>query len=148
MQRQVTHDTVFELAYVGKHAVHLFGAYDSNQAQIRNNGFLTAFDAVYQPFLATGTPGDSPLIDSLISQDPGYQTVVTSTPGVTQSQYLAGSCVQAGGSNPCSGSPYAFDFGLGGVAAVAAELGSISSASGNSLPVAAGLSPTFFEHSV
>lgn len=144
VQRQVSHDTVFELAYIGKHAVHLFGAYDANQAQIRNNGFLSAFNAVYQPFLATGTPGDSPLIDSLIAQDPGYQAVVASTPGVTQSQYLAGSCIQPGPSNPCSGSPYAADFGHGGVAAVAAELGSISSASGSSLPVAAGLSPTLF----
>jgi Carboxypeptidase regulatory-like domain len=144
VQRQVTHDTVFEAAYIGKHAVHLFGAYDSNQAQFRNNGFLDAFNAVYQPFLATGTPGDSPMIDSLMAQDPGYQAVVASSPGVTQSQYLAGSCVHAGGTNPCSGSPYAADFGLGGVAAVAAELGSISSASGTSLPVAAGLSSTFF----
>lgn len=144
VQRQVSRATVFELAYVGKHAVHLFGAYDSNQAQIRDNGFLSAFNAVYQPFLVAGPPGDSALIDSLISQDPGYQAVLASTPGVTQSQYLAGSCVQAGGSNPCSGSPYAFDFGVGGVAAVAAALGSVSSASGTSLPVAAGLSPTFF----
>lgn len=144
IQRQVTHDTVFEVAYIGKHAVHLFGAYDSNQAQFRNNGFLSAFNAVYQPFLATGTPGDSPLIDSLIAQDPGYQAVVAGNPGVTQSQYLAGSCIQAGGNNACNGSPYAGDFGLGGVAAVAAELGSISSANGTSLPAAAGLSPTFF----
>jgi len=68
---------------------------------------------VMTSFLATGTPGDSPLIDSLISQDPGYQAVLASTPGVTQSQYLAGSCVQAGGSNPCSGSPYAFNGGSG-----------------------------------
>ena len=132
IQRQVSHDTVFEVAYVGKHAVHLFGAYDANQAQIRNNGFLSAFNAVYQPFVATGAPGDSPLIDSLISQDPGYQAVVASNPGVTQSQYLAGSCIQTGGANPCSGSPYAFDFGQGGVAAVAAEIG------------AAGISPNLF----
>lgn len=152
IQRQVSHDTVFEVAYIGKHAVHLFGAYDANQAQFRNNGFLSAFDAVYQPFLATGTPGDSPMIDSLIAQDPGYQAVVASNPGVTQSQYLAGSCIQTGGANPCSGSPYAAQFGIGSVAAVAAELGSISSTTGAcasatqacSLPVAAGLSPTFF----
>jgi len=146
VQKQIGRDSVAEIAYVGKHAVHLFGGYDTNQAQLTNNGFLSAFNAVYQPFLATGTPGDSPLIDSLISQDPGYQAVVASNPGVTitQSQYLVGDCPPAG-SNPCSGSPYASDFGHGGVAAVASLLGSTSAADGtNSLPVAAGLSPSFF----
>jgi hypothetical protein len=121
VQRQVTHDTIFEIAYVGKHAVHLFGGYDSNQAQIRDNGFLNAFNAVYQPFLATGTPGDSPLIDSLVANDPAFQSLGASATG---SQYLAGTCPQGGG-NPCNVSPYAGDFGFGSVAAVAADLGSI-----------------------
>lgn len=136
VQRQVSRETVFEIAYVGKHAVHLFGGYDANQVQFRNNGFLDAFKTVQ-------AGEDSPLIDNLISQDPGYQAVLSGGAIATQSQYLAGSCIQGGG-NPCNGSPYASDFGHGGVAAVAAELGSISSASGTSLPVAAGLSPTFF----
>ena len=140
VQQQVTRDSVFEMAYVGKHAVHLFGAYDTNQAEIRNNGFLNAFNAVYQPFIANGTPGDNPLIDRLVQYDPGYPGANVATP----SQYLAGICVQPDGSNPCSGSAYSTDFGFGGVAAVAAELGSISAANGNSLPVAAGLPATFF----
>lgn len=137
VQRQIGRDTLFELAYLGKHAVHLFGGYDANQAQFRNNGFLNAFNSV-----AAG--GDSPLIDQLISNDPGYQSVISSGFSATQSQYIRGSCVQPDGSNPCSGSAYGADFAHGSVAAVAAELGSITSASGTSLPVAAGLSPTFF----
>ena len=51
VQRQVTRDSIAEIAYVGKHAVHLFGAYDTNQAIINSNGFLGAFNAVYQPFV-------------------------------------------------------------------------------------------------
>jgi hypothetical protein len=124
IQRQATRDTVFEIAYVGKHAVHLFGGYDTNQAQISSNGFLNAFNAVYQPFLATGTPGDSSFVDSLVANDPGYQAVISGGASATGSQYLAGTCPQSGG-NPCSGSPYAADFGLGSVSAVAADLGSI-----------------------
>ena len=124
VQRQVTHDTLFEIAYVGKHAVHLFGAYDTNQAQINNNGFVTAFNAVYAPFLATGIPGDNALVDSLVSKDPGYQGVISGGATATGSQYLAGTCPQGSG-DPCSGSPYEGDFSLGSVAAVAADLGSL-----------------------
>ncbi|MDP9158628.1 MAG: TonB-dependent receptor, partial [Acidobacteriota bacterium] len=143
VQRQISHDTLFEIAYVGKHAVHLFGGYDSNQVQIRNNGFLDAFKNIYGPFAANGVPGDSPLIDQLVANDPGFQAVVQGGASATGSQYVAGNCVQADMSNPCSGSAYASDFGHGSVAAVAAALGSISSASGTSLPVAAGLPSTF-----
>ncbi len=147
VQRQVTHDTIFEIAYVGKHAVHLFGAYDSDQTQINSNGFLNAFNAVYQPWLSTGTPGDNPLIDQLVANDQGYQGVVSQYPGVTGSQYLAGACPQGSGStqtNPCNTSFYAGDFGLGSVASVAADIGTSTDASGNPLPVAAGLPASFF----
>ena len=126
VQRQITRESVAEIAYVGKHAVHLFGAYDTNQAIINSNGFLNAFNAVYQPFTSTGTPGDSTLVDSLVANDPTYQSVASQYPGVTGSQYLAGTCPQTGGSDPCSAnSPYGGDFSLGSVAAVAADLGSI-----------------------
>ena len=124
IQRQVTRDSIFEIAYVGKHAVHLFGAYDTNQAILNSNGFLSAFNDVYQPFLASGTPGDSALVDSLVANDSGYQAVIAGGATATGSQYLAGTCPQ-GGSDPCNGSPYGGDFGLGSVAAVAADLGSI-----------------------
>jgi len=144
VQRQVTRDSIFEIAYVGKHAVHLFGAYDADQTQINSNGFLNAFNAVYQPWLSTGTPGDNALIDQLVANDPNYQSVVGQYPGVTGSQFLAGACPQPGSSNPCSGSFYSGDFGLGSVASVASDLGTSTDASGNPLPVAAGLPASFF----
>ena len=125
IQRQIGKNTVAEIAYVGHHAVHLFGAYDSNQAQFRNNGLLDAFNTV-----AAG--GDSPLIDKLLANDPGLPG------GVTGSQYLSGTCAQ------CGGSPYASDFGFGSVAAVAADIGLATDANGVPLAVAAGFSPSFF----
>jgi hypothetical protein len=124
VQRQITRDSIAEIAYVGKHAVHLFGAYDTNQAIINGNGFLGAFNAVYKPFVSTGTPGDSALVDSLVANDPGYQAVIAGGAAATGSQYLAGTCPQGSG-DPCNSSPYGGDFGLGSVAAVAADLGSI-----------------------
>ena len=137
VQRQVGSDMVAELGYVGKHAVHLFGGYDANQAIYQSNGFLDAFNVV-----AAGN--DSPLIDQLLANDPGYQAVVTGGATATGSQYLTGTCIQSDQSNPCGGSPYAPDFSFGSVAAVASLLGSAVSTQGTSLPVAAGLSPTFF----
>ncbi|MGB7846269.1 MAG: TonB-dependent receptor [Candidatus Acidiferrum sp.] len=126
VQRQVGRDMVAEVAYIGHHAVHLFGAYDSNQAQIKNNGFLDAFKTV-----AAG--GDSPLIDQLLLNDPGRPA------GTTGSQYLTGVCPSA----DCSGSPYSSDFSFGSVAAVAAEIGVATDANGVALPVSAGLPSTF-----
>jgi hypothetical protein len=137
VQRQIGNDTVLEVAYVGKHAVHLLGGYDSNQAQFRNNGFLDAFKLVQ-------AGGDSPLIDQLVANDQGYQGVLSQGASATGSQYLSGTCIQSDGSNPCSVSPYASQFGFGSVAAVAASLGSTTDSQGRSLPVAAGLSPSFF----
>jgi carboxypeptidase family protein len=120
IQRQVGSNTVFELNYIGHHAVHLFGAYDANQAQIRNNGFVDAFNTV-----AAG--GDSPLIDQLLANDPGRP------PGESGSVYLA---------DP--NSPYGSDFGLGSISAVAQEIGLATDVNGVPLTVAAGLSPSFF----
>ena len=131
VQRQVTHDSTFEIAYVGKHAVHLFGAYDTNQTIINSNGFLGAFNAVYQPWLSSGgtnggVPGNNALVNSLVANDPTYQSVAGQYPGVTGSQYLAGTCPQSDGTDPCAAnSPYGGDFALGSVAAVGADLGSI-----------------------
>src|SRR5262249_25739279 len=119
VQRQVGNNTVFELNYIGHHAVHLFGAYDANQAQIHSNGFLDAFKTV-----ATG--GDSPLIDQLLANDPNCA-------GETGSQCMA---------DP--NSAYFTDFSRGSVSAVAQTIGQTTDASGVPLPVSAGLSPFFF----
>ena len=120
VQRQLGNSTVVELAYIGHHAVHLFGGYDANQAKIRDNGFLDAFKTV-----AAG--GDSPLIDQLLSNDPARIQA-----GETGSQFLA------------DGGPYADDFSIGSVASIAQTIGQRTDASGVPLPVSAGFSPFFF----
>jgi hypothetical protein len=126
VQRQVGKDMVAEVAYIGHHAVHLFGAYDSNQAQFRNNGLLDAFKTIQ-------AGGDSALIDQILANDPGKPA------GVTGSEYLTGTCASA----DCSGSPYSSDYGFGSVAAVAADIGLQQDANGVPLVVAAGLPSTF-----
>jgi hypothetical protein len=62
IQRQVAKNTVLEATYVGRRAYHLLGAYNVNQAQIFNNGFLDAFNTVK-------AGNDSPLMDSLLQFD-------------------------------------------------------------------------------
>src|SRR5215470_8888798 len=62
IQRELPHKLVWETNYIGRKGVHLFGAYDANQAKIRSNGFLDAYNIV-----AAG--GDSPLMDQLLAND-------------------------------------------------------------------------------
>ena len=59
IQRQVSRDTIVDIAYIGRRAYHLLGAYNVNQAQIYTNGFLDAFNTVK-------AGNDSPLIDNLL----------------------------------------------------------------------------------
>ena len=63
IQRDLGHNTIFEISYLGRHGVHLFGGYDANQVNILNNGFLDAFKIVQ-------AGGDSPLMDQLLAADP------------------------------------------------------------------------------
>lgn len=121
LQRQVGRSTVAEVSYIGRHAVHLFGAYDSNQAQIRNNGFLDAFKTVQ-------AGGDSALIDQLLLNDPSRQSA-----GVSGSVFITD-----------QNGPYGTDFSLGSVSAVASSIGLATDAKGVPLPVSAGLSSSFF----
>ncbi|MBS0537048.1 MAG: TonB-dependent receptor, partial [Proteobacteria bacterium] len=125
VQRQVGNNAVFELAYIGHKAVHLFGGYDANQVELRKNGFLDAFNTVR-------AGNDSPLIDQLLSGDPGRASV-----GESGSDYLRDSA---------NGSPYATDLSRGSVASVAGTIATTVSTDGtSSLPVFAGLSPNFFQ---
>ncbi len=62
LQRQIAHNTIIELDYIGRRAYHLFGAYNINQVNIPSNGFIDAFNTVK-------ASGDSTLIDSLTSAD-------------------------------------------------------------------------------
>jgi hypothetical protein len=55
-EREVFKNTVFSLQYNGRHGVGLYGAYNANQVDIRNNGFLAEFikikaDPTYQSAL-------------------------------------------------------------------------------------------------
>jgi hypothetical protein len=123
VQRQIGPSSVIELAYIGHHAAHLFGAYDSNQAEINSNGFLQAFNTAV-------AGGDSPLIDQLLTNDPGRQQV-----GESGSVYLTDSA---------NNSPYAPNAALGSVAGVAQQIGLTLDSNGVPLPVSAGLSNNFF----
>ena len=120
IQRQVGSNSVFEIAYIGHKAVHLFGGFDANQAEIRKNGFLDAFNVVR-------AGGDSPLIDQLLINDPGRPA------SETGSMYLA---------DP--NSPYSSGLSIGSVAGVAATIATNLDSNGVPLPVSAGLSPNFF----
>jgi hypothetical protein len=61
-QRQVFKQSLVEIAYVGRNANHLFGAYNVNQAEFRSNGFLNAFNIVK-------AGGESPLMNQLLEPD-------------------------------------------------------------------------------
>jgi hypothetical protein len=62
VQREVMRNTVFTITYIGNHGTRLYGGYDSNQAEINSNGFLTAFQQVQ-------AGQDSPLMTQIISSD-------------------------------------------------------------------------------
>ena len=115
-QHELPQKFVVEMNYIGRKGVHLYGAYDANQAKIRSNGFLSAFNAV--------TNGqDSPLMDQLM------QAVGPLPPGQTGSQWLA---------DPNGDNPYHTDFTNGRVAGMAAKLALAQ------IDSAAGLGDTFF----
>ena len=62
IQRQIASNTIIDVAYIGRRAYHLLGAYNVNQDQIFSNGFLDAFNTVK-------AGGDSPLMDQLLKAD-------------------------------------------------------------------------------
>ncbi len=61
-QKALFRNAVFEVAYVGRRAEHLLGAYNVNQAEIFNNGFLDAFKVVQ-------AGGESALMNQLVAPD-------------------------------------------------------------------------------
>ncbi len=62
VQRELMKDMLVEVTYVGRKAENLFGAYNANQVEYRNNGFLEAFNVVK-------AGGQSPLINQLLAPD-------------------------------------------------------------------------------
>jgi hypothetical protein len=61
-QREMWSKTMLEVAYVGRNAQHLFGAYNVDQAEYVKNGFLSAFNAAKNG-------GESALLDQLLAPD-------------------------------------------------------------------------------
>jgi hypothetical protein len=62
VQREIGWNTVLEINYIGRKGQRLFGGYDANQVDIRNNGFLADFELLR-------TTGNSPRINSLLAGD-------------------------------------------------------------------------------
>jgi hypothetical protein len=115
-QHELPQKFVLEMNYIGRKGVHLYGAYDANQAKIRSNGFLAAFNTV--------TAGqDSPLMDQLMGAiDPNCGGFTTCSDWLRQS----------------SSNPYHTDFVNGRVAGMAGKLAVAQT------DAAAGLGDTFF----
>jgi hypothetical protein len=61
-QRQIFKQTLIEIAYVGRKADGLYGAYNVQQAEIRSNGFIDAFNIVK-------AGGESSLMNQLLGPD-------------------------------------------------------------------------------
>ena len=115
-QRELWGQTLFEIAYVGRRAENLFGAYNANQVQFRNNGFLEAFNIVK-------AGGESALMNQLLAPDTRLQA------GETGSQMVR--------------RLYDDELALNSVAFIASDLGQRIQ-SGQLLTVQAGLGPFFF----
>ncbi len=62
IQREVARNTILDIAYVGRRAYHLLGAYNVNQDQIFTNGFLDAFNTVK-------AGGESALLNNILKAD-------------------------------------------------------------------------------
>jgi len=115
-QREVWNKTMVEVAYVGRRAQRLFGAYNVDQAEYVKNGFLTAFNAAKNG-------GESGLLDQLLGPDTRR---LAGESGAAMVRRLFASNLQ-----------------LNAVASLAAALGQRIQG-GRSLPELAGLGSYFF----
>ena len=117
-QHSVFHNSVFEIAYVGRRAEHLFGAYNVNQAEIVKNGFVDAFNVVK-------AGGESALMNQLLAPDTRLN------PGETGSQMVR--------------RLFSSNLSLNSVAALASSLGTRTQGSpSKTLSELSGLGPYFF----
>jgi hypothetical protein len=115
-QREVWRNTLAEVAYIGRQADNLFGAYNANQAEIFSNGFLEAFNVVK-------AGGQSPLMNQLVGPDSRRLATETGSDMVRRL--------------------FASNLALDSVAALAASLGTRIQG-GRTLPEISGLGPHFF----
>lgn len=115
-QREIGWRTVIELNYIGNKGEHLFGAYNINQVNTRDNGFVDAFKTVR-------AGGQSALINQLMQPDPARRANETGSDMVRRL--------------------FPTELNLNSVAALAATLAR-RTAGGVPLPQASGLGATFF----
>jgi hypothetical protein len=117
-QWEVARATKLEVDYIGRHAIHLLGAYNLNDfgQNIQTNGFLQAFQTV-----AAG--GQSALMNQLEGVDSRLKA------GQTGSDFVR--------------SQYASNLATGSVASLAQSIGTRLQ-NGKTIPELAGLSPYFF----
>lgn len=115
-QRELWSKMVAEVAYIGRKANTLYGAYNVNQAEIRNNGFLDAFNTVK-------AGGQSALINQLMGPDMRRTATETGSDAMRRL--------------------YSSELTLNSVAAVAQGLATRVQG-GRTLAELAGLSPYFF----
>jgi Carboxypeptidase regulatory-like domain len=115
-QREIFSKTMLEIAYVGRRAEHLFGAYNVDQADYRTNGFLDAFNIAK-------AGGESALLNQLLGPDTRRNAGESGTAMLRRL--------------------FASNLSLNAVAATAAALGQRIQG-GKTLPELAGLSPFFF----
>ena len=116
-QRAMFRNTLFEIAYVGRKADHLFGAYNVNQARFRDNGFLEAFNVVK-------AGGESALMNQLLTPDSRRRAGESGSAMVRRL--------------------FASTLSLNSVAALAGALGSRVESNGRTLSDLAGLGSYFF----
>jgi hypothetical protein len=116
IQREVMHNSIVEVNYLGRRAYNLFGGYNANQADIRRNGFLEAVQTV-------NAGGESPIINQIMGVDSRKQAAETGSAAMRRI--------------------YSVDLRNNNVAFIAQDL-SRRSVSGKGQVEAAGLSPYFF----
>lgn len=115
-QRELWSRGTLEVAYIGRRAEHLFGAYNVNQVEIMENGFLDAFKVVK-------AGGESALINQLVAPDTRKLATETGSQFVRRQ--------------------YPTELNLNSVAALANALATRVQ-SGQTLPQLSGLGPYFF----
>lgn len=115
-QRELWSKTLVEVAYIGRRASDLFGAYNVNQAEILKNGFLDAFNVVK-------AGGQSALMNQLLAPDTRRLSTETGSDMVRRL--------------------FASNLATDSVAALAASLGTRIQG-GQTLPQLSGLGPYFF----
>jgi hypothetical protein len=129
LQREIGKGMLVDVAYIGRRASGLFGAYDVNQVELNRNGFLTEYQKVV-------AGQESTLLNQLYQPDT-RRGMRTGSEFIRQQFF--GYAPSTGAYNPANFSPVV----LNNVGAVALDA-SRQRVSGRSLAEAAGLGPFFF----